>query len=459
MPAPLFPVFLDLAGRRVLLVGGGAVARRKAEALLEAGARLVVGAPALEPWLARAAAEGRLEHRAGHFDPDWLEGVWLAIAATDDAAVNAAVAREAGARQIWVNVVDEAPRCSFQVPARIERGPLQIAISSRGEAPMLARWLRERLEAELDPGLGRLAEWLGSKRAALRARFPDPVRRRQVLEALLRGPASDALRRGDTAAAEQALDAAVDASSYARPAGNLEQLPQWSQMNEAERAQARRGDVTGAIAAMTRRLTGVSGFDSFTTPEGGENFDTRPEWAREAGIDLRTWTGMTPAAREEARQRHVAQSNQGWTLAGNIFNAASQITQSILGGNLQRDLAQIQAQAQTNSAAAQQAAAEFTARTNLQIAQMQLAAQQAAAQGNAGQAQQFQAAIAAMQAAQQEAQGRQESNLAAILGAMQQNQQRLSQPQGMSTGATLGLAAGVAALLAGGVYVATRKGK
>ena len=261
------------------------------------------------------------------------------------------------------------------------------------------------------------------------------------------------------AIAEQALDAAVDASSYARPAGNLEQLPQWSQMNEAERAQARRGDVTGAIAAMTRRLTGVSGFDSFTTPEGGENFDTRPEWAREAGIDLRTWTGMTPAAREEARQRHVAQSNQGWTLAGNIFNAASQITQSILGGNLQRDLAQIQAQAQTNSAAAQQAAAEFTARTNLQIAQMQLAAQQAAAQGNAGQAQQFQAAIAAMQAAQQEAQGRQESNLAAILGAMQQNQQRLSQPQGMSTGATLGLAAGVAALLAGGVYVATRKGK
>lgn len=209
MPAPLFPVFLDLAGRRVLLVGGGAVARRKAEALLEAGARLVVGAPALEPWLARAAAEGRLEHRAGHFDPDWLEGVWLAIAATDDAAVNAAVAREAGARRIWVNVVDEAPRCSFQVPARVERGPLQVAISSRGEAPMLARWLREKLEAELDPGLGALAEWLGGKRAALRARFPDPVRRRQVLEALLRGPASDALRRGDTAAAEQALEAAL----------------------------------------------------------------------------------------------------------------------------------------------------------------------------------------------------------------------------------------------------------
>jgi uroporphyrin-III C-methyltransferase/precorrin-2 dehydrogenase/sirohydrochlorin ferrochelatase len=209
MPTPLFPVFLDLAGRRVLLVGGGAVATRKAAALLEAGADVVVGAPVLSDALAQAVAEGRLGHRPGRFEPAWLEGAWLVIAATDDAEVNAAVAREAETRRLWVNVVDDAPRCSFQVPARVERGPLQVAISSRGEAPMLARWLRESLETELDPGLGQLAEWLGSKRDVLRERFPDSVRRRQVIETLIRGRVADALRRGDLADAEAAFTAAL----------------------------------------------------------------------------------------------------------------------------------------------------------------------------------------------------------------------------------------------------------
>lgn len=210
MPSPLFPAFLDLAGRRVLLVGGGVVARRKAEALLEAGASLLVGAPALEPVLSRWGAEGRFTHLDGRFVPEWLEGAWLVIAATDDAEVNAHVAAEATARHIWANVVDDAPRCSFQVPARIERGPLQVAISSRGEAPMVARWLRETLEATLDEGLGTLAEWLGARREALRTRFPDTTRRRQIIERVLRGPAADALRRGDHIAAEAHFEAALN---------------------------------------------------------------------------------------------------------------------------------------------------------------------------------------------------------------------------------------------------------
>lgn len=219
MPAALFPVFLDLAGRRVLLVGGGAVAHRKALALLESGADVEVGAPALVPELARAAAEGRLVHRAGVFVPEWLDGAWLVIAATDDAAVNATVAHEAEARRIWVNVVDDAPRCTFQVPARVERGPLQVAISTRGEAPMLARWLRETLEVQLDPALGALAAWLGGKREALRERFPDTARRRQVIEALIRGPALDALRAGRVEQAEAAFASALD--EQAAPRGRV----------------------------------------------------------------------------------------------------------------------------------------------------------------------------------------------------------------------------------------------
>ncbi len=219
MPAPLFPVFLDLAGRRVLLVGGGVVARRKAEALLESGADVVVGAPELVPELARAVAEGRLAHRPGPFHPEWLDGAWLVIAATDDPEVNATVAREAEARRVWVNVVDDAPRCTFQVPARVERGPLQVAISSRGEAPMLARWLREHLETELDPGLGALAEWLGGKREPLRRRFPDTARRRQVIESLIRGSAADALRNGDRAGADALFEAAL--AEDATPRGRV----------------------------------------------------------------------------------------------------------------------------------------------------------------------------------------------------------------------------------------------
>ena len=141
----------------MLVVGGGAVARRKIAALLPTGARLRVGAPALDPELAALAAEGRLEHLPGAFDASWLDGARLVIAATDDEAVNRAVADAAEARGIWVNVVDDAPLCAFQMPARVERGPLQIAISSGGAAPMLARHLRERLETELDPALGPLA--------------------------------------------------------------------------------------------------------------------------------------------------------------------------------------------------------------------------------------------------------------------------------------------------------------
>src|SRR5690606_6206418 len=135
--ARLFPLFADLRGRTVLVVGGGAVATRKVEALLGTGARIVAGAPGLDPALAALAADGRLVHRPGRFAPDWFDDVWLAIAATSDATVNRAVAEAGEARHVWVNVVDDAALARVQLPARVERGPLQIAISSGGGAPML----------------------------------------------------------------------------------------------------------------------------------------------------------------------------------------------------------------------------------------------------------------------------------------------------------------------------------
>ena len=203
--AQLFPIFADLRGRTVLVVGGGAVARRKVLALLDARARVVVGAPWLEPQLAVLADAGEIEHLAGVFQAEWLDTAWFVIAATDDAAINRAVAAASHARRLWVNVVDDAETSSVHLPARVERGPLQIAISSGGGAPMLARQVRERLEAQFDDSLGAMAQLLTRWRQRIRARLPDLSARRLFFERVLAGSVADQLRRGDVAAAERSL--------------------------------------------------------------------------------------------------------------------------------------------------------------------------------------------------------------------------------------------------------------
>lgn len=217
----LFPAFLDLRGRPVLVVGGGVVARRKIAALLPTGAQIRVGAPALDEAVAEWAQSGQVEHLAGEFNEAWLDDVWLVIAATDQPHTNRAVAQAAGARRLWVNVVDDAPLCSFQVPARVERGPLQIAISSGGGAPMLARFVRERLESELDAALGALGELLVRHRKRIRASLPDTQIRRQFFDALLHSEVQSMLRAGDTAAAEAGLTRLLTSHRRARASGRV----------------------------------------------------------------------------------------------------------------------------------------------------------------------------------------------------------------------------------------------
>ncbi len=206
----LFPAFLDLRGRAVLVVGGGAVARRKVAALLAAGVEVRVGAPDLAHELAELATTGRIRHLAGSFVSEWLDEVWLVIAATDDAEVNRQVAEAGAERKLWVNAVDDVAHSSFQVPARIERGPLQIAISSGGGAPMLARQLRERLEREIDPSIGTLATLLLHHRACIRDAIPDLPARRQWFAQILSGDIPPLLRRGQTALAERRLLQAIE---------------------------------------------------------------------------------------------------------------------------------------------------------------------------------------------------------------------------------------------------------
>jgi precorrin-2 dehydrogenase / sirohydrochlorin ferrochelatase len=218
---PLYPLFADLRQRAVLVVGGGEVATRKVEALLQAGALVTVCAPQLSPALAALCAAGRLQHRADPFDPDWLDTVWLLVAATDDAGFNAMLAAEAGKRRLLANIVDDAVLSSFQVPAVIDRAPLLLALSSSGVAPMLARRLRRQLETVIDAAWGALAQLLARHRDAIRRRLPDLAERRQWYDAQLDGPLLALLRSGDHATAEQTLLAGLASKDDAPPRGSL----------------------------------------------------------------------------------------------------------------------------------------------------------------------------------------------------------------------------------------------
>ena len=201
----LYPLFANLADRSVLVVGGGEVAARKCEALLGTGARVRVGAPALSERLSEWLSLGKITHLKGSYESTWLDETWLVVAATDDIEVNRRVADEATARRILINVVDNADLSSFHVPAVIDRAPVQVAISSGGSAPMLARWVRARIEPVLDHALGPLATLLEKSRRAIRFRYRDLAARRRFYDRVLGGSIWQLLRAGRFGAAETEL--------------------------------------------------------------------------------------------------------------------------------------------------------------------------------------------------------------------------------------------------------------
>ena len=202
------PIFCRLDNKPVLLVGGGEVAERKARLLLDAGAQLTVVAPELDPELAALAATGEIEWLAGEFAPAQLTGKWLVVAATDRREVNALVYQSANQAGIFANLVDDPKRSSFIMPSIIDRSPLMVAISSGGKAPVLARLLREKLEALLSQHLGAVAAFAGGLRERVKARFTSMGERRQFWERLLGADRlGQALARGDKASANQLADA------------------------------------------------------------------------------------------------------------------------------------------------------------------------------------------------------------------------------------------------------------
>lgn len=200
------PLFHDLKGRLVLVVGGGEVALRKARLLADAGACVRVVAPSIDQSLVALVAESGGESRARNYTADDLHGCVLAVAATDSEPTNAQVSADARTIGIPVNVVDAPELCSVIFPAIVDRSPLMIAVSSGGDAPVLARLMRARIETWIPAAYGQLAGLARRYRARVKARFANVQQRRIFWEEVFQGPIAEQALSGRQAQAEQLLE-------------------------------------------------------------------------------------------------------------------------------------------------------------------------------------------------------------------------------------------------------------
>ena len=201
------PLFHKLQGRVVLVVGGGEVALRKARLLSDAGGQLRVVAPEVRDELTALAGEGRV-HLRGYESAD-LQGVALVVAATDDEPLNARISAEAQALGIPVNVVDAPALCSVIFPAIVDRSPLIVAITSGGDAPVLARLIRAKIETWIPSTYGQLASLAKKFRERVKQLFPDVQQRRVFWEDVFQGQIAESVFAGKLGEGERLLEAKI----------------------------------------------------------------------------------------------------------------------------------------------------------------------------------------------------------------------------------------------------------
>ena len=180
----LFPMFLKLADKRCLVVGAGNVGAPKITRLAETGARVQVIALAARDEVKELAMDGKITLELRAFEPDDFEGKFLAVVATASPLLNQAIYAEAQRRGVLCNVVDVPELCDFYYPAVVQRGNLQIAISTNGQSPSLAQRLRQQLEKQFGPGYERWVAELGATRNLVLASNLNPERKRELLHSL-----------------------------------------------------------------------------------------------------------------------------------------------------------------------------------------------------------------------------------------------------------------------------------
>lgn len=210
------PLFADLRQRPVLVVGGGDIAARKILLLQRAGALVMVAARELLPELDEQARAGHIQWVGKTFSPAMLDGVFLVIAATSDAQLNAQVSAMADSRHMLANVVDDQPQCSFIFPSIVDRSPIVMAISSGGKAPVLARMLREKLESLLPAFLGPMANLAGGFRERVKQHFISMNDRRRFWERAFNGRFAGLVAQGQLEDAQEALEQELIATDERR---------------------------------------------------------------------------------------------------------------------------------------------------------------------------------------------------------------------------------------------------
>ncbi|MEW5768819.1 MAG: siroheme synthase CysG [Pseudomonadota bacterium] len=216
------PIFLDLRGRKGLVVGGGDTAARKASLMLNAGAWVTAVSPEpLSTAFNELAGTDRLIHVREAFADKHLDGMDVVFAASEDEVLDKAVHDAARARHLPVNVVDKPEVCSFIMPSIIDRSPVMVAVSSGGEAPVLSRLLRARLETLIPAGYGRLAALAGRFKQAVRKRFTTTAERRKFWEKAFLSPIAEMVFSGREQEAEASLQAMLNAQADAPPVGEV----------------------------------------------------------------------------------------------------------------------------------------------------------------------------------------------------------------------------------------------
>ena len=209
---PYYPIYIDIEDRDVVIIGGGNVCARKAETMMKYGARVTIVSPEFTEEIEGWARDGALKIRRKTYEDADLEGANIVIASTDDQSVNERIAADCRRRRIPVNVVDVTPLCEFIVPAIIESGSIQIAVSTGGKSPALARTLKEDLQRLIGPEYAEVNDVLGTLREGAKRVLPTDVDRKRFFDGIIAKGILDMLREGRREEAYRVIAEACEAA-------------------------------------------------------------------------------------------------------------------------------------------------------------------------------------------------------------------------------------------------------